>query len=431
MNRISVFALILMMASGCADGDEDSQELTSDASGGAVDVLPLPGNDVSVNSDTGNNCKPTKTCAGDYSGECGGQMDDGCGGFLDCRNSCQALGQVCKSGKCIDKSQACTPSCTSKECGDDGCGGSCGTCESGQSCTNGKCQAECTPDCGNKVCGDNGCGGTCGDCKDGETCEAGVCQACTPACTDKQCGDNGCGGTCGDCKDGETCDQGQCKGNCTPDCAGKECGSNGCGGQCGECLDDQICDEGKCGKKVIGAIVLNEVQPDPGQLDSNCDGQAKPKEDEFVEIVNVGNVSFTLDGYTLEDNKNVVHVFPKGSIVPPGGVMVVFGGGQPKFDGTMSASGEWCIQIGQMVSMQTASSGGLNLNNDGDKLVFKSIAGNVQQTIEYDGTTLEDNNSLNLNPDKGALDSWTKHSTVSGAKALPHSPGTAADGTPF
>ena len=36
----------------------------------------------------------------------------------------------------------CTPNCTDKECGDDGCGGSCGTCPTGETCNNsGTCVA--------------------------------------------------------------------------------------------------------------------------------------------------------------------------------------------------------------------------------------------------------------------------------------------------
>jgi len=33
----------------------------------------------------------------------------------------------------------CTPSCTGKQCGSDGCGGSCGTCSSGYTCVNNQC----------------------------------------------------------------------------------------------------------------------------------------------------------------------------------------------------------------------------------------------------------------------------------------------------
>jgi hypothetical protein len=34
----------------------------------------------------------------------------------------------------------------------------------------------CTPDCGEKVCGADGCGGSCGTCDTGEVCKSGQCQ---------------------------------------------------------------------------------------------------------------------------------------------------------------------------------------------------------------------------------------------------------------
>ncbi len=41
----------------------------------------------------------------------------------------------CSSGHC----QGCTPNCSGKECGDDGCGGTCGSCPTGQVCDQGRC----------------------------------------------------------------------------------------------------------------------------------------------------------------------------------------------------------------------------------------------------------------------------------------------------
>ncbi|HIA01631.1 MAG TPA: hypothetical protein EYN06_06015 [Myxococcales bacterium] len=74
----------------------------------------------------------------------------------------------------------CTPDCDGKECGDDGCGNSCGEClGNGSVCTNGQCVVECVPDCGAKDCGDDGCSGSCGNCATGDNCNAGVCE--TPA----------------------------------------------------------------------------------------------------------------------------------------------------------------------------------------------------------------------------------------------------------
>jgi outer membrane protein assembly factor BamB len=75
----------------------------------------------------------------------------------------------------------CTPQCAGKTCGDDGCGGQCGTCKAPTPKCNAvsfQCEA-CTPDCGGKSCGDNGCGGSCGSCDGMTTCYDGACmQSC-------------------------------------------------------------------------------------------------------------------------------------------------------------------------------------------------------------------------------------------------------------
>ena len=48
---------------------------------------------------------------------------------------------------------SCTPSCADKVCGDDGCGGSCGTCASGELCAQGKCViGQGTCDTGQDIC---------------------------------------------------------------------------------------------------------------------------------------------------------------------------------------------------------------------------------------------------------------------------------------
>jgi hypothetical protein len=117
----------------------------------------------------------------------------------------------------------CHPACSDKECGDDGCGGSCGQCADGFSCKEGQCvEGPCEPACGDKECGGDGCDGTCGECGGGATCVDGSCQ----------CSFESCGEVC--CGEGEACFDGAC---CTPDCTDKECGEDGCGGLCNGCLD--------------------------------------------------------------------------------------------------------------------------------------------------------------------------------------------------
>jgi len=68
---------------------------------------------------------------------------------------------------------ACAPACAGKQCGSDGCGGTCGTCASGKVCdATSQCIAACTPACAGKQCGGDGCGGTCGTCGAGTSCNA-------------------------------------------------------------------------------------------------------------------------------------------------------------------------------------------------------------------------------------------------------------------
>ncbi|MDP6945933.1 MAG: hypothetical protein QF464_17415, partial [Myxococcota bacterium] len=78
---------------------------------------------------------------------------------------------------------SCTPDCTDKLCGPDGCGGNCGTCPVGVRCqTDDTCG--CTPDCDGKNCGSDGCDGSCGDCAFGTICsEVGTCEMATPNCS--------------------------------------------------------------------------------------------------------------------------------------------------------------------------------------------------------------------------------------------------------
>jgi hypothetical protein len=174
------------------------------------------------------------------------------------------------------QSSSCTPACGSKVCGSDGCGGSCGTCPTGQSCSSaGQCTSTCTPACGSKVCGSDGCGGSCGTCPTGQSCSsAGQCTStCTPACGSKVCGSDGCGGSCGTCPAGQACSSaGQCTSACTPSCSGKVCGSDGCGGTCGACPSGQTCNtSGQCN---ASAGCAHPICSSGTKLTSTCDSCA-------------------------------------------------------------------------------------------------------------------------------------------------------------
>ena len=232
-----------------------------------------------------------------------------CSAAADCPEM-ECMVASCDGGGCAyaaDPACPCTPDCAGKECGDDGCGGSCGECDDGCGqavCELGECLSLCLCNCEDKECGEDGCGGTCGECAKGYDCSDGVCT-CTPSCGGKECGDDGCGGICGDCAQYTTCQAGLCEpepggpfspcennsdcgsgwcvetdegdmctmlciedcpngwvcepvsagpdlvymclpATCQPGCEGKECGDDGCGGSCGECAVGLSCNAGVC-----------------------------------------------------------------------------------------------------------------------------------------------------------------------------------------
>ena len=211
----------------------------------------------------------------------------------------------------------CQPDCMTeqgqlKQCGDNGCGGSCGECQEKWVCDEDpndgdlfyfQCEP-CQPNCFNgngsfKVCGSDGCGGDCGTCPLGTECDETVdpvtCSQCVPKCMlppeliwPMECGPNQCPAGCmdvgikpcviaSDCEAGQQCnaETGMCVecGSCgfcppgyvcdvetvidpkiyvcvpcTPNCSGKECGDNGCGGSCGTCPAGWNCEDGVCVK---------------------------------------------------------------------------------------------------------------------------------------------------------------------------------------
>ncbi len=122
----------------------------------------------------------------------------------------------------------CTPNCAGLQCGSDGCGGSCGTCASGQTCSNGVCtaacptgQTQCNGSCVDTSTDPNNCG-ACGNvCASGQTCSGGTCSGggcpvgqtlCGGTCTDTSSDPNNCG-ACGNvCASGQTCSGGTCAG---------------------------------------------------------------------------------------------------------------------------------------------------------------------------------------------------------------------------
>ena len=172
----------------------------------------------------------------------------------------------------------CVPNCGGKNCGADGCGGTCGECGEEEFCNiNQTCQEKtqcgeipaigccldnvlfyCQSDsqviqlnCGLEPCGwdtnalDGAGAYTCGVAgaepsgKESHSCDG----SCYPVCHGKTCGGDGCGGSCGTCPEGIECIDNQCfdENICVPSCIEKQCGDDGCGGSCGDCPPEAGC----------------------------------------------------------------------------------------------------------------------------------------------------------------------------------------------
>lgn len=189
-------------------------------------------------------------------------------------------------------------------------------------------------------------------------------------------------------------------------------------------LDDDIDSNGD-GFPDKGFIINETLFDPPSGLagDANGDGTRDPAQDEFIEFINDSDQPIDLSGFTLFDETNLAtneprHTFPAGTIIPPGGVYVLFGGGSPSGDfGT--------AQVG------VSTSGNMNLSNAEDIIVIKNLQGDeilrfssvndapgVDFGVDQSGTRWPD-----INGD------FVLHTTAN--PALAYSPGKKADGTNF
>jgi hypothetical protein len=167
-------------------------------------------------------------------------------------------------------------------------------------------------------------------------------------------------------------------------------------------------------------MVINEVNADPANEsagDANGDGVSDASDDEFVELVSRIDIALDLSGLTLGDADEVRHVFPEGTIVPAGCAIVVFGGGAPTGD------------FGGAV-VQTASTGSLNLNDDGDTVNFNSLGGELLLSYTYDNEGGNDE-SLTRDPDVNGPNPLVGHSGADGSGGALFSPGTRLTGRLF
>ncbi len=333
------------------------------------------------------------------------------------------LGYEGTVGKFDLEMACCLPKCDAKKCGDDGCGGSCGTCEKGLFCNaeSGACEVEtCTAGpavaCNDKLAdvasdGDGstnevakyGCIG--GDYTGPErvyTFKSETAAKVTidlPEYDDKEdldvfvlsaddqggcnaglCVDTGTKGATFDAEAGKTyfvVVDGY-KGNiskfnlnvtcCVPSCDGKKCGSDGCGGQCGECAETETCaaDQASCVTPTYGG---NDTCESAKGID------ALPFADSGTNAGGANDYTADSDGcgFTSEGGLDVVYSY---KAVSAGTIEAWLDGG---------AAGPKILYVAKACSAKFATCDGFADFISGDKKVSVTLAAGESAYFVVDG----------------------------------------------
>ncbi len=150
-------------------------------------------------------------------------------------------------------------------------------------------------------------------------------------------------------------------------------------------------------------LVLNEVLTNEPGTDAAG---------EFVELVNMGTAAMDLSGFIIADGAAHRHFFASGTVLAPGGVVVVFGARAGIPEGLTQAV--------------PASTGTLGLSNSSDSIKLKDRSGRVLQSVTIPG--LSDGVSWVRKVDGSVESSWEAHTTSS---MLSASPGVRSNGAAF
>jgi hypothetical protein len=275
-------------------------------------------------------CPSGNKCVG--LGMCGACANDGdcsamtqgckvglCGAGYACTTKNAGNGIACtvggKPGTCSSGSCQCTPQCSGKACGDDGCGGTCGTCPGGSKCSANQC-VECTPT-----------GGECASLTTSDGCTVGSCSAagrCTTTTMSGQCHDSS--GAQGQCSGGHCA---VCKPNCNLKCGGA---SDGCSGTCnGSCGGSKVCSGTSCVDPPPGLGIYQACQT--GGVQGECSA-------------NLLCTTVISSGFHCFPDANKVNCSAMGAAPFLGTVCIVtctVGSNAGCPAGTACAPGGWCV----------------------------------------------------------------------------------------
>lgn len=162
------------------------------------------------------------------------------------------------------------------------------------------------------------------------------------------------------------------------------------------------------GAPPVPRLAINEVLADPPVgYDADGDGTSSPSGDEFVELTNAGGAPLDLAGCSIGDTTRVRGVFAAGTVIPPGGVLVVFTG------------------PGRPAGVPAVSFGPLQLDNGGDIVTVRSPTGEVLDQLVY-GAGAGNDQSLVRSIEGDPAAPFVLHQVTWGTVA---SPGRHGDGS--
>lgn len=170
-------------------------------------------------------------------------------------------------------------------------------------------------------------------------------------------------------------------------------------------------------------LILNEVHSDPDVAlgDANGDGTSDIITDEFLEFYNNSGASVDISGYKIYDFRGFEsgtpnHIVPASTVIPNGGVYLLFGGGTPT--GTFGGA-----------IVQTATTGNISLTNGGDTVFITNTNDDVVFVFDTPetGVNMGNNESATRSPE--LTGDFALHTGTTGG--LRYSPGTQSDGSVF
>jgi hypothetical protein len=172
-------------------------------------------------------------------------------------------------------------------------------------------------------------------------------------------------------------------------------------------------------------LIINEVLFDPASDitgDANGDGTRSASDDEFIELVNSGTTALDISGYTIEDSYSATiirHVVPTNTVLPAGGVYLVFGGGTP----TASGTGAGSFGVSTVV---VASSGALGFSNSLEVIIVRDASGTAIATLDASTLSVSTGADASVTRSPDITGEFILHPTVNG---VTFSPGLKIDGS--